>query len=266
MRVGSRGWHTFTTRAKLAPLEPANTFASVVLPRTSRSEDDRRTRLKSLDGAAGQSADEVGEGVAAHVAQHEVVHLDDARRRHGPHEVDGLVELGPRAARGEQQKLDRRIGHDVRITGVVDRAVDDVADVVHLGNIGVDRRVVLTDHGHLEARNLEGITARHRGHAVVVHLERVHYRRGCPDPEVGLRVERSVQDARVEVVRVVVRHENGGGAGDELCGVGRVGAGVDDKGFCSLREDDGGVGVLGEFHVENYTANLYRCAGGLHIR
>ena len=62
------------------------------------------------------------------------------------------------------------------------------------------------------------------------------------------RPERRAEGALVHVVGVLVRDQDGVGAGDDVRRVRREHTGVDDKRGAILLEDDAGVLVLGQLH------------------
>lgn len=221
------------------------------------SERDRVAVGERDQLGPGELLVEPRERLLARVAEHQVVDLHRALRVHRPHEVDEVAELRPRPRGRHQERPHRCRRHEVGVTRVVDVAVDHEADVRHRRDVGVDHGVVPADGLDPEARGLEHVTGADGGDASVVVAELRGDRRRCPHAQVGLRVECRSEDRGVDVVRVVVGDEHGGGAGDQFGSVRRVRTGVDDERPVTVGEDDGRVGVLGEVHAPKCTAHLY---------
>jgi DNA-binding MarR family transcriptional regulator len=183
--------------------------------------------------------------------------LHGAGRLDRAHEFDVLAKLRPWSARRDEERLDPSRGHKVRVAGVVDVAVDDVSDVAPSGDVGVDDRMLSTDHGHAESSRLKGVAGLNHDDPVTPLAELCDDGGGSPDPQLGLGVESCVQDASVKVVRVIVRNDYDRGRGYELGGIRSVRARVDHEGVFVFAENDGGMGVFREVHVGNYTGSLY---------
>jgi len=99
-----------------------------------------------------------------------------------------------------------------------------------------------------EPGDLQLVAGRDRGELAGVRAERVCQRGGRVHPQVWPRRQRRVDRRLVHVVEVLVRQEDGFGAGDDIRGVRGERAGVDDEGGAFLLEGDAGVLVLGQLH------------------
>jgi hypothetical protein len=127
-----------------------------------------------------------------------------------------------------------------------DLAVDQEPDVRDPGDVGVDLGVQFPVHRDLEAGRRHSVAVAHDVHPAPQPFQLGGHRLVRPHLERGVGVERRAHPFRHEVVGVLVRDEDGGGAVQRA----RLGEGtrVDDEPALAVTEDDAGVAVLGQLH------------------
>ena len=95
------------------------------------------------------------------LADARVMDGDRVLRSDGPDEIDRLGQLQPRRLGGHEQRVDRLLGDEQRVPGMVDPPVHDVAEVGAVRQSAVDEGVTVADRRDREPRGFERLARRH---------------------------------------------------------------------------------------------------------
>src|SRR5215472_3507046 len=230
-----------------------NDVAVASTPYVSRggpSEVDAGAGVEPGDlGTAGGGGDgqHAGHQAEAVVVEDRVVDGVAAGRGDGAEVVDHVPRLQPRRADRDQQGTDRVFPDGERVAGVEQLAVDQEAGVDHQWDVRVDERLVLAVDVHVEAGHVDGVAVLDLVYPVAEPGELRADRLVGPQGHAGVAGQRGADRVGVQVVRVLVGDQHGGGP---VQGGGRVApaARVDDQGGAVLVQPDAGVPELGEPH------------------